>query len=184
MNSAQYIKAVAEFAVEYINNVEARTNERNSLIRDAAQSVLNRQISTCESCLIEVVMQIYNLSKMEETQYKINAGALLEISSRADLCMTLHNTTTDLAELHLGLKPHEIKYFYEYPVDENGEFIGVTPSRLAELKEKFEVSLVYPTEVTTSFDPVDPVDEVEEVEEGSSETFENTGKKRGRPSKQ
>ena len=104
--------------------------------------------------------------------------------------MTIHNITDDLAELHLGLKPHEIKYFDEFPKNKDGEFVVVTAERLAELKEKFGVKVVYPTEVKTTLQP-EQVEQHEQVEQPEQvddvETFEEAElpqgekPKRGRP---
>lgn len=194
MTINQHISAIAAFAQEYVNDPNARTVERNRIIEDAAKAVLGETLSTCESCHINAVLQIYKLSKMDQSKYRMRAGAtlILEVFSRADLTMTIHNLTEDLAELHLGLKPHEIKYFDEFPKNEDGEFVGVTAERLAELKEKFGVEIVYPTEVKTTLQPeqVGQVEQVEDVEDVEDvETFEETElpqeekPKRGRPSK-
>ena len=185
MTINDYIAAVAAFAQEYVNDPNARTVERNRIIEDAAKAVLGETLSTCESCHINAALQIYKLSKMDQSKYRMRAGAtlILEVFSRADLTMTIHNLTDDLAELHLGLKPHEIKYFDEFPKNENGEFVGVTSERLAELKEKFGVEVVYPTEVksTLQVEQVEQVDDVETFEE--TELPQEEKPKRGRPSK-
>jgi len=164
MTRQQYIDAVAAFARQYINDQNERTHERNELLVSAANVVLGRQLNGCTTCYTEVALLIYNQSKMEQSKYVMRHGAILvlEVFSRADLAMTVHNTTDDLAELHLGLKPHEIVYFSEFPKDENGEFVGVTAQRLAELKAKFELSTVYATEVQ----PEEPTTKVELIGEG------------------
>ena len=183
MTIDEHISAIAAFAQDYVNDLNARTVERNRMIEDAAKAVLGETLSTCESCHINAVLQIYKLSKMEQSKYRIRAGALLEVFSRSDLILTIHNLTDDLAELHLGLKPHEIKYFDEFPKNEDGEFVGVTAERLAELKEKFGVEVVYPTEVKSTLQPEQPeqVEDVETFEE--SELPQEEKPKRGRPSK-
>ena len=162
MTRQQYIDAVAVFARQYINDPNERTNERNELLVSAANVVLGRQLNGCTTCYTEVALLIYNQSKMEQSKYIMRHGALLEVFSRADLVMTVHNTTDDLSELHLGLKPHEIVYFSEFPKEENGEFVGVTAERLAELKAKFELATVYETEVQ----PEEPTTKVELIGKG------------------
>lgn len=162
MTRLEYINAVSAFARDYINDPNERTAERNELLVSAASVVLGRQLNGCTTCYNEVALLIYNQSKMEQSEYSMRHGALLEVFSRADLVMTVHNTTDELAELHLGLKPHEIVYFSEYPKDASGEFIGVTAERLAELKAKFELEVTYPTEVQ----PEEPTTKVELIGAG------------------
>lgn len=189
MTINQHISAIAAFAQEYVNDPNARTVERNRIIEDAAKAVLGETLSTCESRHINAVLQIYKLSKMEQSKYRIRAGALLEVFSRSDLILTIHNLTDDLAELHLGLKPHEIKYFDEFPKNEDGEFVGVTAERLAELKEKFGVEVVYPTEVKPTLQPEQPEQPEQPRQVEQVETFEETElpqeekPRRGRPAK-
>lgn len=190
MTRLEYIDAVAVFARDYINDPNERTNERNALLVQAASVVLGRQLNGCTTCYAEVALLIYNKSKMEQSNYVMRHGAILvlEVFSRADLAMTVHNTTDDLAELHLGLKPHEIVYFSEFPKEENGEFFGVTAQRLAELKAKFDVTTVYETEVKgiVNLEPIveetDPVveDVIEPAKESTIELIGAGGKKVGK----
>lgn len=162
MTRREHIDTVAAFARQYVNDPNERTHDRDELIKNAASVVLGKNQTTCSSCLLDFATELYRLSKMEESKYEMRFGALLEVFSRADLVMTVHNTTDDLAELHLGLKPHEIVYFSEFPKDENGEFVGVTAQRLAELKAKFELATVYETEVQ----PEEPTTKVELIGKG------------------
>lgn len=130
------LKSVASFAKAYINDVAEQTSERKQLIRDAAFKILGTQISNCDTCMIESLLKLYKMSDIK-SKYLLRHGALLEVFSRADLAMTVHNTTDDLAELHLALNPGSIKYFDDYPKDENGEFSGITQQRGTALKIKF-----------------------------------------------
>ena len=194
MTVDEYIKTVAAFAKAYVNFDTERTEERNAIIRDAASVVLGKQLSTCQTCHIEAVVQIYNLSKVE-TKYRMLNGAVLEVFSAAHLVMTAANVNDELAELHLGLKPHEIVYFSQYPKNEKGEFVGVTANRLRELKKKFSLSLEYPTEVKPTDEELEiwsqeesaleeQLEENEIQEETQEESaLEEQPKKRGRKPK-
>lgn len=173
MTRDEYIKEVASFATAYVSRTEEQTAERKQLIADAALAIFGERRG-CDSCLIEFAVRIYNLSKMEATKYHVNHGVVLELFSRADLTMTVHNTTDDLAELHLAEWPNKLIYFDEYPKDESGNWVGISDERHHELKEKF--GLVESAELTEEEVKNLKPKEIEEVEtEAPTETH-----KRGR----
>lgn len=177
MTRQEHIDKVASFARDYINNVSEQTEERKQAIADAA-FVLFAERRGCDSCLIDFAIKIYKMSE-NNTKYHVLHGAVLEFHSHFDLAMTVHNTTDDLAELHLAEHPQKIKFFDEYPADEEGNWVGITEERHKELRVKFGLEAAEEAEPTGT-----EITSQEEVTEDVAEEAEPTGKShRGRPRK-
>lgn len=99
MAQADEVKA---FARDFVNNQNARTQQRKSKIKAVYFQLTGERIKgNCGTCYVEAIIKIIRIMDNKPCKYRLRKGAVLTAFSDASKTCTNVTLTDELAEWHL-----------------------------------------------------------------------------------